>query len=92
MILLPQKTPPLLTHITLVPPRSKRANVPPPLSLFDPNDEVKVVHNVIYMITPVIDRVRKLDAGICTNININDVFRLMLSDLQDYVYKKYVKE
>jgi hypothetical protein len=70
----------------------KRANAPPPSSPFDPNNEGKIPHNVTLMITPIIDGSRKSDAGICTHLNINDIFRDDLETLNAYVYKKYVKQ
>jgi hypothetical protein len=78
-------------HITPIPLR-KRANAPPPLSPFDPNDEGKMPHNVSLMIIPIIDGSRKSDAGICIYLNINDVFRDDLEALHAYVYKRYIKQ
>ena len=78
-------------HITPIPLR-KRANAPPPLSPFDPNNEGKMPHNISLIIILIINRSRKSNAGICTYLNINNVFRDNLKALHAYVYKRYVKQ
>jgi hypothetical protein len=88
---IPPPAPSSPIHLTPIPLR-KRANAPPPSSPFDPNDEGKMPHSVSLIITPIIDGLRKSDAGICTHLNINDVFRNDLETLYVYVYKRYVKQ